>query len=104
MGATSAGLLLLAGAARVLASMPPATAVTPSLVEAARKEGRVNLCTSMNVTYAGPFAKAFEAKYPGIAVRVERSGSKRIFAQIAQECSSRIFTVDVPNTLDAAHV
>jgi iron(III) transport system substrate-binding protein len=48
-------------------------------------------------------AKAFEAKYPGIAVRVERSGAERVFQRVAQEYASGIRAVDVANSSDAAH-
>src|SRR5262249_31094365 len=44
-----------------------------------------------------------EAKYPGITVRVERSGAERVFQRIGQEYTSRIYAVDVVNTSDAAH-
>ena len=47
--------------------------------------------------------KAFEAKYPGIAVRVERSGAERIFQRIGQEQASRIYAVDVVCSTDPAH-
>src|SRR5262249_1193752 len=47
--------------------------------------------------------KAFEAKYPGIAARVERSGAERVFQRIGQEYSSRIYAVDVVNSSDASH-
>ena len=45
----------------------------------------------------------FEAKFPGIAVRVERSGAERIFTRIDQEYASNIRAVDVVNTADQAH-
>ena len=48
-------------------------------------------------------ARAFEAKYPGIAVRVERSGGERMFQRIGQEYASNIHAVDVVNSSDAAH-
>ena len=35
-------------------------------------------------------AKAFEAKYPGIKVAVERTGAERLFNRIAQETASNI--------------
>ena len=44
---------------------------------------------------AARLARAFEAKYPGIAIRVERSGAERIYQRIDQEQSSRIHAVDV---------
>ena len=45
----------------------------------------------------------FEEKYPGISVRVERSGAERMFQRIAQEQGSGINAVDVANSTDPAH-
>ena len=61
------------------------TAVTPALIEAAKKEGKVVYYTSVDLPLAEKIAKAFEAKYPGIAVRVERTGAERVFQRIGQE-------------------
>jgi iron(III) transport system substrate-binding protein len=97
---------LLAGAAfstRVMADAPPLEAVTPALIEAAKKEGQVSYYTSTDLPVAEKLAKAFEAKYPGIAVRVERTGAERVFQRIGQEYSSNIHAVDVVNSSDAAH-
>jgi iron(III) transport system substrate-binding protein len=58
----------------------------------------------MDLPVGEAFAKAFEAKYPGIAVRVERSGAERVFQRIGQEMTSNIHAVDVVNTSDGAHV
>jgi iron(III) transport system substrate-binding protein len=90
-------------AARVLAQAPPGEAITPALIAAARKEGRVNFYTAMEISVAELFSKAFEAAFPGIAVSVERSGAERIFSRIGQEYASRIYNVDLVNTTDAAH-
>jgi len=95
-----------AGAAlstRVVSAAPAAEAATPALLEAARKEGKVVWYTSIDLAVAEKIAKAFEAKYPGIAVRVERSGAERVFQRIGQEYSSKIYAVDVANSSDAAH-
>jgi iron(III) transport system substrate-binding protein len=97
---------LLAGAAfstRVVAAAPPPEPVTPALIEAARKEGQVSYYTSTDLPVAEKLAKAFEAKYPRIAVRVERTGAERVFQRIGQEYSSNIHAVDVVNSSDAAH-
>src|SRR6202140_1957301 len=97
---------LLAGAAfstRVVASEPPAEPVTPALIEAARKEGQVVYYTSTDLPVAEKLAKAFEAKYSGISVRVERTGAERVFQRIGQEYASNIHAVDVVNSSDAAH-
>jgi iron(III) transport system substrate-binding protein len=77
--------------------------VTPDLIEAARKEGKAIWYTAVDLPVAERIAKAFEAKYPGIAVRVERSGGERIFQRIGQEYQSNIHAVDVVNSSDAAH-
>src|SRR5437762_8407276 len=97
---------LMAGAAfstRVMAAAPPAEPVTPALIEAAKKEGQVSYYTSTDLPVAEKLAKAFEAKYPGIAVRVERTGAERVFQRIGQEYSSNIHAVDIVNSSDAAH-
>jgi iron(III) transport system substrate-binding protein len=98
----TAGLLLPLGA-RVVSAAPAAEPVTPALVEAAKKEGKVSYYTAMDLSVAEPMAKAFEAKFPGIKVNVERSGAERVFNRIGQEMASKIYRVDVVNSSDAAH-
>ena len=88
---------------QVLSAAPPASAVTPALIEAAKKEGKVVWYTSVDLPLAEKIGKSFEAKYPGIAVRVERSGAERVFQRIGQEYGSNIHAVDVANSSDAAH-
>jgi iron(III) transport system substrate-binding protein len=87
----------------VRAAAPPPATVTPELIEAARKEGRISYYSALELNTAERLGKAFEAKYPGIAVRVERSGAERIFQRIAQEQASGINAVDVANSTDPAH-
>src|SRR5882724_8345686 len=97
---------VVAGAAfstRVMASAPPPEPVTPALIEAAKKEGQVIYYTSTDLPVAEKLAKAFEAKYSGIKVRVERTGAERVFQRIGQEYASNIHAVDVVNSSDAAH-
>jgi iron(III) transport system substrate-binding protein len=90
-------------AAPVRAAAPEPSVITPQLVEAARKEGKVVWYTSVDLPLAEKVAKAFEAKYPGVAVRVERSGAERVFQRIGQEYGSKIHAVDIANSSDAAH-
>src|ERR1700719_4613841 len=97
---------LLAGATfstRVIAAAPPPEPITPALIEAAKKEGQVIYYTSTDLPVAEKLARLFETKYPGIAVRVERTGAERVFQRIGQEYSSNIHAVDVVNSSDAAH-
>src|ERR1700704_3597759 len=100
---TSAAAGLSVFAAPLRAAAPESTAVTPALIEAARREGQVIYYTSTDLPVAEKLARAFEAKYPGIAVRVERAGAERVFQRIGQEYSSNIHAVDVVNSWDAAH-
>jgi iron(III) transport system substrate-binding protein len=101
VSASSAAGLVFAEPLR--ATAPPPTAVTPALIEAARKEGKVAFYTALELNTAERLARVFEAKYPGIAVRVERSGAERVFQRIAQEQGSGIQGVDVANSTDPAH-
>jgi len=88
---------------KVMSAAPPATAITPELIATAKKEGKVVWYTSVDLPLAEKVAKAFEAKFPGIAVRVERSGAERVFQRIGQENASNIHACDVVNSSDAAH-
>jgi iron(III) transport system substrate-binding protein len=88
----------------VRAAAPPAEAITPALIEAAKKESKVVFYTAMDLQFAERLGKSFELKFPGIAVRVERSGAERVFQRIGQEYGSNIHAVDVVNTADQAHV
>ena len=83
VGGAAAGLL--AAPAKVLAQAPAAAAVTPALIEAAKKEGRVVWYAAMDLPVSQRVAQGFEAKYPGISVRIERTGSERQFQRLAQE-------------------
>jgi len=103
---------LLKGSAAVAASLsasplraqaPEPQAITPALIAAAKREGKLVFYTAMDLQFAERLGKAFETKYPGMAVRVERSGAERVFQRIDQEYQSNIHAVDVVNTADQAH-
>jgi iron(III) transport system substrate-binding protein len=100
-GAGAAALLVHASPLR--AAAPPAESITPGLIEAAKKEGKVVYYTSIDLALAEKIGKAFEAKHPGISVRVERTGAERVFQRIGQEYASNIHAVDAVNSSDAAH-
>src|SRR6201996_1337184 len=85
------------------AAAPPPASVTPELIAAAQKEGKVSYYSALELNVAERLGKAFEAKYPGISVHVERSGAERIYQRIAQEQDSGINAVDVANSTDPAH-
>src|SRR4051812_17189701 len=99
----SAGLTLSGWSTRVLAAAPAPVSITPDLVDAARKEAKVILYSSMDLPVGEKLGKAFEAQYPGIQMQIERSGSERLFQRIGQEFASGIRAVDVVNSADASH-
>jgi ABC-type Fe3+ transport system substrate-binding protein len=90
-------------ASAVRASAPPPQAITPELIEAAKKEGKIVFYSSMDLPVGEKLAKAFEAAYPGISVQVERSGSERLFQRVDQEFASGIHAADIVNSADASH-
>jgi iron(III) transport system substrate-binding protein len=101
-GSTALGLTVFASPVRATAPSPEA--ITPALIEAAKKEGKVVWYTSVDLPLAERITKAFQERFPGVAARVERSGAERIFQRIGQEYSSNIYAVDVVNSSDAAHL
>src|SRR5882672_2153953 len=106
-GAAKGSAALMAGsvfASPVRAETPEPVAITPALVEAAKKEGKVILYSSMDLPVGEKLGKAFEAAYPGISVQIERSGSERLFQRVDQEFGSGIRAADVINTSDASHI
>ena len=71
---------------------PEPSAITPALIEAAKKEGKVRLLHRDRPAVRGAVArKHSRRKFPGIAVRVERTGAERLFQRIGQEYASRIY-------------
>jgi len=103
---------VLAGSAAIAAgsfsvqvrAAPEAQKITPALIEAAKKEGKLSWYTSVDLPVAEKIAKAFEAAFPGVSMKVERSGAERIFQRIGQEYQSKIYNCDVVNSSDAAHL
>jgi len=82
-GATLAATTVFASPLR--AAPPPAEAITPALIEAAKKEGAVTFYTAMDLAFAERLGRVFEQKFAGINVHVERSGAERVFQRIGQE-------------------
>ncbi len=93
--------VLWLGTAR--AEPPPPSPVTPALLSAAAREGQIAWYTAIDLAVAERLVGAFQAKYPGITVQLQRSGAERNFARIGQEYASGIHSVDVIDSSDAAH-
>jgi iron(III) transport system substrate-binding protein len=86
-----------------LAEAPAPYTVTPELLEAAKKEGKVIFYTATDVAVAEKLGEAFKKQHPEITVQVERAGSERVFQRIGQEYSTGIYNADVTETSDAVH-
>src|SRR6201992_4453829 len=84
-------------AAPARAEAPPAEAITPQLIEAAKQEGKVVWYTAIDLTVAEKIAAAFKEKFGGIEVRVERPGAERVFQRIGQEYARNAHAGDVVN-------
>jgi iron(III) transport system substrate-binding protein len=100
---TASAAVAAVGVVRPARSAPVVGAVTPELIAAAQKEGKIAWYTSVDLPVAEKIARAFEAKYPGVACLVERSGAERVFQRIGQEYGSQVHAVDVVNSSDASH-
>src|ERR1044072_1592201 len=74
------------------AEAPPPEAITPQLIEAAKKEGKVVWYTSIDLAVSEKIAASFKEKF-GIDVRVERTGAERVFQRIGQEYASNVHAV-----------
>jgi iron(III) transport system substrate-binding protein len=83
---------------------PEAQKITQQLIDAAKKEGKVTWYTSIDLVLGEKVGKAFEAKFPGVSMKLERSGAERNFQRIGQEYASKIYNCDVVNSSDAAHL
>jgi iron(III) transport system substrate-binding protein len=85
------------------AAAPEATPLTPAMIQAAHREGTLAFYTAMEIPLAQRLSKAFESRYPGIKVRLKRSGAERVFERIGKEEDVRIHEVDVVCSTDAGH-
>ena len=101
-GSAALGFSLFA--APLKAAAPEPTAITPELIDAAKREGKVVLYSAMDLPVGEKLGNAFQAQFPGVEVQIERSGSERLFQRIGQEFSSSIHAADVITTADASHV
>src|SRR2546427_13092294 len=87
----------------VLGSAGVAIGQDATLVEAAKKEGKIVWYTSLVLPSAEKVAKLFEAAYPGIRVDVNRTGSQRILQKVLQEMQAGVQKGEVVHTPGARH-
>ena len=85
------------------AAIPEPITISSSMVAAAQRERVVSFYTAMEIPIAEKLADAFEAKYPGITVRLRRSGAERVFDRIGKEEEMNLQQVDVVCSTNAGH-
>jgi len=68
------------------------------LVTGAKREGEVTDYSSSNLQMSGPLVKAFEKKYPFVAVKLARIGGSRIIQRAETEAKAGLHAVDVIGT------
>ena len=95
--------LAMAGAARAQADVTTLSKATGAdreakLLEGARKEGGVDVYSSLVSEDIGAVAAAFEKKYPGIKVKYWRASSEKILQRAVTEAKSGRYDVDVIET------
>ncbi len=83
-----------------LSSVP---AQDQTLIQAARKEGKVVWYTSLAIPSSTAIAHYFQNKYKGIEVEVHRTGSQRVLQRAMQEAAAGIKNGDIIHTSDAGH-
>ena len=93
-------LIAVAATPTAAFAAPPPSPVTPNLVAAAKREGKVIFYTSIELRTAEKIGRAFEAAYPEITVQIERNGCERLSQRLAQERSSGIRVADAIDCSD----
>jgi len=77
------------------------------LIEGARREGLLNIYTSMTASTAAKVKADFERRYPGVKVNLWRASSEAVLQRSVTEARANRFTFDVVETngpeLEAVH-
>jgi iron(III) transport system substrate-binding protein len=98
------GYLAVAPALAVSAWPAAARADEEAKIAAAKKEGKVVWYVSMfDIDTAEQVGKAFEAKYPGVAVEVVRATAGVIYQRVLQESQAGVFADDVFSSTEEGH-
>ncbi len=96
---TAAGMGGTIFAAPVRAQAPAAAAITPALIEAAKKEGKVVFYTAMDLTLAQRLGRSFEAASSRVSRRSNRATSSQSMSPTPQ--ISR--TSSIGSGMDCSH-
>jgi iron(III) transport system substrate-binding protein len=92
--------LAVLGLAIGLAALP---AGAQSVLELARKEGKVVWYSSLGLSLAQKLCDTFNKKSLGVICELNRDGSERIFQKVMQEAGANLAIADVVHTSDISH-
>jgi iron(III) transport system substrate-binding protein len=82
------------------APAPATSTPAPSVLDAAKKEGKVMIYTSLNAEEFEPIVKDFSAKYPDIKVEFFRGSSEDVTQKALTEFRAKTYIPDVLETTD----
>jgi iron(III) transport system substrate-binding protein len=74
-----------------------------SVMDLAKKEGKVVWYSSLGLSLAQQVCDAFNKKALGITCELNRDGSERIFQKVMQEAGANLAIADVVHTSDMSH-
>jgi iron(III) transport system substrate-binding protein len=78
-------------------------ALAQSVLDLAKKEGKVVWYSSLGLSVAQKVCDAFTKKNLGITCELNRDGSGRIFQKVMQEAGANLWIADVVHTSDISH-
>jgi iron(III) transport system substrate-binding protein len=81
--------------AALVVTVSPAWSQSPTLVEDAKKEGKLTWYTSMSIEDSKQMLEAFEKKYPGIKTELYRASSEKLLNKILTEARAGKHLYDV---------
>jgi iron(III) transport system substrate-binding protein len=74
-----------------------------SVMDLAKREGKVVWYSSLGLSLAQKVCDAFNKKSLGITCELNRDGSERIFQKVMQEAGANLWIADVVHTSDISH-
>jgi iron(III) transport system substrate-binding protein len=93
-------LLILSSLLLICPSQMLHAASNDALIEGAKREGEVVFYASMNLGEANNLIAKFEARYPFIKVRLNRTGSEKLLTKVLTEARAKKMFADVIQTVE----
>jgi iron(III) transport system substrate-binding protein len=71
-----------------------------TLIDGAKREGEVIFYASMNLGEANTLIAEFEKRYPGVKVKLNRTGSEKLLSKVLTESRAKKMSADVIQTVE----